>query len=172
MSADELLDVIDVDDNVIGTSPKDICHRDNLLHRVVHFTLIDSMTKKILIVKQPASKNSDIGMLVFLGGHVVSGEDYEECLKREVKEELGVECNGYIEIGKHLFEYEGRSELAHFYLILWQGQQLTCDYEEMDEISWVGVSELVELRNNIGQITGYWVDNIDWNGIVDARPLD
>ncbi len=171
MSADDILDVIDVDDNVVGTAPRDVCHRDNLLHRVVHFTLIDRNNQKILLAKQPALKDFDIGMSVFLGGHVASGENYEECLKREIKEELGIDCERYTEMGKHLFEYRGKSELAQFYLVTWNGQKLICDSNEMDGVWWADGYELMTARANIGPITGYWVDSTDWNEVLNAKSL-
>jgi isopentenyldiphosphate isomerase len=53
----EILDVIDENDNVIGTATREQCHTDpKLLHHTVHFTFIDRKNSKILLTQRSFKK--------------------------------------------------------------------------------------------------------------------
>ena len=50
---------------------------------------------------------------VFPGGGIEEGETKEACIKRECKEELGID----IEIKKYVYEIKGKDFVQHFFLI-------------------------------------------------------
>lgn len=50
---------------------------------------------------------------VFPGGGIEEGETKEACIKRECKEELGID----IEIKKYVYEVKGKGFVQHFFLI-------------------------------------------------------
>ena len=50
---------------------------------------------------------------VFPGGGIEEGETKEACIKRECKEELGID----IEIKKYVYEGKGKDFVQHFFLI-------------------------------------------------------
>lgn len=50
---------------------------------------------------------------VFPGGGIEEGETKEACIKRECKEELGID----IEIKKYVYEVKGKDFVQHFFLI-------------------------------------------------------
>ena len=50
---------------------------------------------------------------VFPGGGIEDGETKEACIKRECKEELGID----IEIKKYVYEVKGKDFVQHFFLI-------------------------------------------------------
>lgn len=88
--ADELLDVVDDDDRVIGCAPRARVHRDGLLHRAVH--IVVSNPQGELFVQQRAwSKDCQPGRWdTSAAGHVDHGEAYDEAARRELGEELGL----------------------------------------------------------------------------------
>lgn len=51
----------------------------------------------------------------FPGGGMEEGEKEEECVKREVFEEFGIQ----VEIVKKLYDYEDEKSIEHFYLCKW-----------------------------------------------------
>ncbi|MFA6082521.1 MAG: NUDIX domain-containing protein [Patescibacteria group bacterium] len=88
---DELLDVIDLDDNVVGKATRAQIYAERLPHRIVH-VLIFNNDGKILLTKM--SKNRKIFGGHFgtaAGGHVKSDESYEDAAKRELFEEIGID---------------------------------------------------------------------------------
>lgn len=50
---------------------------------------------------------------VFPGGGIEENETKEDCIKRECKEELGID----IEIKKYLYQVKGKDFIQHFFLI-------------------------------------------------------
>jgi isopentenyl-diphosphate delta-isomerase len=88
----EIYDVVDEDDKIIGKASREEVHKNNrLIHRSVVFFVFD---KKGRVFVNQRSKNKEFyreyWSLTF-GGHVNSGETYEEAVVREAKEEAGIE---------------------------------------------------------------------------------
>jgi len=103
MPQDELLDIIDEQDNVIEVVTKKEAHRRGLLHKTVISEVIDS-TGRWLLVKQSTTRQ-DAGQYVSpVGGHVASGENEIDALKREAAEEVGITKDfKYEYVGRKVF---------------------------------------------------------------------
>lgn len=89
-SSDEIFDVVDELDRVIGTAPRSEVHRRKLRHRAVHVLLFNTRAE-LFVQKRSAAK--DTFPLCFdssASGHLNSGEDYDTCARRETQEELGL----------------------------------------------------------------------------------
>ncbi len=90
-SDDELLDVVDENDVVIRQEKRKIVHDNNLLHRAVHI-LVFNKKKEVLLQKRSRLKDRfPEAWDSSAAGHLDAGEGYEECAKRELQEELGIE---------------------------------------------------------------------------------
>jgi len=99
-------DIVSKKDEVVGKMTAKLCHADpSLIHRVVHFTLVDPKTKNVLITQRSFDVKFDSGKWCFMGEHVLSGDSYENALKRGVKDELGLEVKKYDELGSNIFSY-------------------------------------------------------------------
>jgi isopentenyldiphosphate isomerase len=88
---DELFDLVDLDDRVIGTVRRGDAHRDPALaHRSVQILLFGA-DGRVLLQRRSATKDLFPGYwCASASGHVASGEDYAATAAREVVEELGV----------------------------------------------------------------------------------
>src|SRR3989344_6175811 len=86
---DEIVDIVDEEDKIIGQELKSRCHNNMILHRGVAILVFkdDSYTKTI-IQKRSMKKTSNPGEYCIPGGHISSGEDYITGAKRELREEL------------------------------------------------------------------------------------
>ncbi len=88
--SDELLDVVNDDDEVIGVERRGDIHAQRLMHRAVHILLFNS-DGEIFLQKRSLSKDEQPGKWdSSAAGHVDSGEDYLGCAIREINEELGI----------------------------------------------------------------------------------
>ncbi|HKV86090.1 MAG TPA: NUDIX domain-containing protein [Ktedonobacterales bacterium] len=89
---DELFDLVDLDDRVIGVVRRGDAHRNPaLIHRSVQ-ALIFSTDGRLLLQKRSARKDLFPGYYcASASGHVDAGEDYATTATREIREELGVE---------------------------------------------------------------------------------
>ena len=88
----EYFDVVDDGDNVVGRRPGRECIRLGLLHRAIAILLFDEYGS--LYVQRRADWMGWYPgrWTLSVMGHVSSGETYEQAAKRELSEELGVEC--------------------------------------------------------------------------------
>lgn len=87
---EEMFDVVDDDDNVVGKATRSECHDNGLIHRSVMFFVFDSKGR-VLVTKRTQKKDFFPGYWsIVLGGHVRSCESYEEAVVREIEEEIGI----------------------------------------------------------------------------------
>lgn len=92
----ELFDVVDDEDNIVGKASREECHENGLIHRSVMFFVFNSR-KRVLVTKRTKNKEFFPGYFsIVLGGHVLSGEDYEVAVAREIEEEIGVPARPYL----------------------------------------------------------------------------
>ena len=118
----EIVDVIDTNDNVIGTAERRRIRSENLLHRGVFIAVMSSDGR--LLVHQ-RSERKDVWPSrwdIAVGGVVGSGEPYESAARRELAEEVGIEGDVALEhLGTGLFEDAEVRVLGHCYAVAHDG---------------------------------------------------
>src|SRR5262245_51104038 len=88
---DELVDVVDEDDRVVATVTRREVRQRSLLHRCT-YVLLENSAGHVLVHRRTLTKDVYPGAYdVFAGGVCAAGESYDECARREVAEEVGVE---------------------------------------------------------------------------------
>lgn len=88
---DEIFDVVDENDEVVSQEARKEVHAQNLLHRAVHMFVFNK-SKDILLQKRSSLKDKFPNRWdSSAAGHLDTGESYEACVVRELKEELGIE---------------------------------------------------------------------------------
>ena len=92
MSADdELVDVVDEEDRVVGRATRADMRRRNLLHRAVYLLVRRSSRGEFFVHRRTTTKDVYPGHWdVTVGGVVGAGENYEEAARRELAEEVGI----------------------------------------------------------------------------------
>jgi isopentenyl-diphosphate delta-isomerase len=90
----EFLDLVDQDDNVIGTIDRDEAYRQDIHNFRVVNAFIRNSTGKLFIPRRQAHKRLfPLGLDVSVGGHVSSGESYLDAFKKEALEELNLDID-------------------------------------------------------------------------------
>jgi isopentenyl-diphosphate delta-isomerase type 1 len=90
MVPEEMIDTVDENDEVMGQASRTECHAEGLIHRSVMFFIFDG-EGRVLVTRRTQNKDFFPGYWsVVLGGHVHAGETYEEAVKRELLEEVGI----------------------------------------------------------------------------------
>jgi isopentenyl-diphosphate delta-isomerase type 1 len=91
---DELLDLVDGQNRVIGVVRRGDCHGDpTRRHRAVHVFVVNARGD-MLLQKRARTKRIQPGRWdTSVGGHVCHGETYEQAAVKEIEEELGI-CIG------------------------------------------------------------------------------
>lgn len=89
-SPDELFDVVDENDCVVGQAARAEVHRLGLFHRAVHIFVFDD-GGNVILQKRSLAKDTAPGLFsTSCAGHVDSGENYDSAAIRELDEELGI----------------------------------------------------------------------------------
>jgi isopentenyldiphosphate isomerase len=90
LAQDEVLDIVDEQDRVVGQAPRGRAYAERLRHRAA-FVLARDGNGRIFVHRRTAAKlvfPSRYDM--FVGGVVGAGETYDDAARREAAEELGV----------------------------------------------------------------------------------
>ena len=96
ISIDEYLDLVDENDNVIGNKRRSEVYEEKLTnYRVINAFVMNSKGE-IWIPRRTANKKLyPLSLDISVGGHVETGENYEDALKREAYEELNINVDEF-----------------------------------------------------------------------------
>jgi len=126
----ELLDIINKKDEVIGQATRGEVHRNkNLIHRSIAIAVFNSRGE-LFLQKRSATKDTDpLKWTISCSGHVSSGNTYEETAIRELREELGINfhkgtprstAGGPLEkLIKYLCRAPGETEMSVLFKTIW-----------------------------------------------------
>ena len=112
---------------------------------------------RVLVERRSMSKATDPGAIVVPGGHVEPGESLVEACRRELKEELDVDCRDLSLYAEMLCPTEVEDQLNRWFLCRgWSGEPVR---REAEEILWIGSGEVGRLsllndRAVIGRLFG------------------
>ena len=88
--SDEIFDVVNDHDEVIGRETRGKVHRLGLKHRAVH-VLVFNQRGEVFLQKRSMQKDTAPGAWdSSASGHLDTGEDYDACAVRELHEEIGL----------------------------------------------------------------------------------
>ena len=91
--SEEIFDVVNERDEVVGRAPRKEVHARKLLHRAVH-VLVSNARGQVFLQKRSMLKDTAKGKWdSSSSGHVDSGEDYDTCAVRELREEIGLKTD-------------------------------------------------------------------------------
>ncbi len=87
----ERFDVVNENDQVIGTETRATVHANGLWHRAVHIFVFNARGELFLQKRSPWKDKHPSKWDSSAAGHLDSGEDYTGAARRELVEELGIE---------------------------------------------------------------------------------
>ena len=88
--SDEIFDVVNERDEVIGQAPRQEVHARGLWHRAIH-VLVFNARGEVFLQKRSMKKDTAKGKWdSSSSGHLDTGESYDACAVREVREEIGL----------------------------------------------------------------------------------
>lgn len=141
----EIIDIVDQNDNVIGTAPRKGIHNTSTLHRAAHIFLINSEGKIWLELRAMHCDNYPGHYSSSAAGHISSGEDYLQGAQREAEEELGI--TGLKLDFQHKFPptAESMNEFISFYTAKSESVPVPCeDTECFDLLSPAEINSMIK----------------------------
>jgi isopentenyldiphosphate isomerase len=145
MSSEELVDLVDEGDRVIGRVTRGEMRARNLLHRSVAVLCRDPQGR-IYVHRRTDHKDVFPGLYdMFVGGVVTSGENYHATAVREIAEELGIVGPTPRALFRH--RYEGLQSRTHtaVYSVEWDGPIV----HQASEVAWGRYCALQEITANL-----------------------
>ncbi|GAA0910475.1 NUDIX hydrolase [Streptomyces thermoalcalitolerans] len=135
-AAEEILDIVDDHDRVIGQSPRGEAYARKLRHRCVFVQVRDAEGRLFVHRRTPAKLVFPSLYDMFVGGVVGAGETYDDAALREAEEELGVTG---LPRPEYLFKFLYDDGAGHTW---WSAvYQVRCDLPvrpQAEEVAWYG----------------------------------
>ncbi len=146
-NSNELFPIVDESGKVIGKATRGECHSGSkLLHPVVHLHVFNK-AGELYLQKRPEWKDIQPGKWdTSVGGHIDYGEEVEEALRREAREELGLTDIDPEFITSYAFESDRERELVNAYRVV--VSQIPSPSDELDGGRFWG---LAEIQENLGK---------------------
>ena len=140
--SNEILEVVDQDDRVIGTERRGVIHARGLMHRSAQVLLFNS-PGQLFLQKRSLHKDEFPGLWdSSAAGHLAPGESYHQCAVRELEEELGIRHGGEL---TRLFKFSASADTGFEHCTVFKcisDSPLILQTEEIDEGKWLSPAEM------------------------------
>jgi len=158
---DELLDVVNDKDIVIGRESRAVVHRRGLQHRGVHIFLF-TREGKWLIQQRSKDRAASPSLLdCSVSEHVQAGESYLGAALRGMREELGLQQADIKEIATFSMNYGSNdNEISRLFQGYVDPSQVQFDPVEIERVAYYDFRELLQLMETGGNDFCYWFKQI------------
>ena len=140
--SEEIFDVVNDSDEVIGRQPRSEVHRLGLKHRATHVLVFNSRGE-VFLQKRSMQKDRQPGVWdSSASGHVDSGEEYDACATRELREEIGLVLTQPLE---RMFKVAGCEETDQEFVWVYRCQSdgpFDLNAEEIERGDWFAPAEV------------------------------
>lgn len=166
----ELVILVDEQNNVLGTAPKDEVHTDHTpLHRAFSLFLFNSKNE-LLITKRASTKKTFPGVWTnTVCGHPGPGESSVEAAKRRLKDELRIAMSEVKEISPYRYRFADKNGIVENEIcpifIAHSDDNPTPDPREVSKWAWM------DWKTFLREITSYPQRYSPWS-IEEAKIID
>jgi len=142
--SEEIFDVVNDSDEVIGRQPRSEVHRLGLKHRATHVLVFNSRGE-VFLQKRSMQKDRQPGVWdSSASGHVDSGEEYDACATRELREEIGLVLTQPLE---RMFKVAGCEETDQEFVWVYRCQSdgpFDLNAEEIERGDWFAPEKVTQ----------------------------
>lgn len=146
--SEEIFDVVDEQDCVVGQAPRSVVHARKLLHRAVHIFAFNSRGELLLQLRSATKDEFPLCYTSSASGHLGAGESYADAAPRELKEELGVSAPL-----EWLAKFPACPETAHEHTVLFRtaadapirADALRIDTGEIERVEFLSIDQIAAL---------------------------
>jgi isopentenyldiphosphate isomerase len=137
----EFLDIVDLNDHVTGKAERKEIYQKHLCHRIVHVLLFNDGGKMALQMRSQKCSFCPGHWSTTVGGHVRSGETYEQGARREYEEELGLESGTLEFLAKDFYDASDLKKFLTTFKTLYNGP-FRPDPEAVDRVEFFTLDEI------------------------------
>ncbi|MCH8539977.1 MAG: NUDIX domain-containing protein [Opitutales bacterium] len=133
---EELLDIVDGENHVVGQATREEIHRRKLVHRAVHLLLTDGKGRFLLQKRSARKRDYPEHWDSSVSGHVVAGDDFEATVVKEAAEEIGYVPKEFFPLFLLEPSAENGQEWILFHVEKTKAQRFRADPEEINDLRW------------------------------------
>lgn len=158
---DELFDIIDENDHIIGQELRSIVHQRGLWHRGAHVILF-THDDKLLVQQRARNKSqSPLALDCSVSEHIIAGENYMQAATRGLSEELGLTDIELTPLLKFKMNYgPNDNEISMVFKGIVSPQQVIFDTIEIERVDYFTLTELQSIMQKKQVIISYWFEQI------------
>ena len=142
--SEEIFDVVDANDQVIGQQPRSEVHRLGLRHRAIHL-LVFNAKGELFLQKRSMKKDCFPGTWdSSVSGHVDAGEEYGACALRETREEIGLELAA---VPERLFKIDACEATGQEFVWVYRCEHegpFQLDPDELSDGGWFAPKKIID----------------------------
>jgi isopentenyl-diphosphate delta-isomerase type 1 len=166
----ELLDIVNENNEVIGQGTRGEAHKKGHIHRSLSVLILNSRGQILLQQRSDKSKVHPLSWDLSTSEHVLSGESYIDAGKRSLKEELGIEAE--IEIvtnevlQKREYQINGEKHFEYEIVLMLKGVHegpFNIDPSEVHKVKFFSLEEVEKMKNDGIKFTPWFLD--EWENV-------
>jgi 16S rRNA (adenine1518-N6/adenine1519-N6)-dimethyltransferase len=158
---DEIFDIVDEKDVVIGQEMRSIVHQRGLWHRGVHVLLFTQAGKLLVQQRSKDRVHAPSALDCSVSEHLKAGEDYHAAAVRGLKEEMGIDQNELQPLIKFRMNYgPNDNEISKLYKGKVDPSLVHFDPVEVEKIGYYSLTELEEFLIGKKFVFSYWFEQI------------
>lgn len=148
MNNDEILDEVNIYNEIVGQDKRDEFHiTSKRIHRVV-MALFYNKQGEVLIAKRSMKKKVNPGIwMAPVAGHVPTGEDLDEGIKREVKEEIGIDSDLSFYGLRFVVNPGVEARFIHIYYAVIDDPKFKMDENEVEYVQFITLEKVFDFIN-------------------------
>ncbi len=158
---DELLDIVDENDKVLGRATRNESCQKGLLHRAVNVIVINSKGEIFLQQRSRKKKTFKLFWDISASEHVKSGESYHQAAERGVLEELGIKikCRRIrpVHFQDNSFKEVKEKELVELFIAK-SNQEMVLDKEEVSGGKFFTIEQISDMVKKKWKFTPWFWD--------------
>lgn len=140
---EELFDVVDEQDRVIGQAQRSVVHERGLLHRAVHIFVFNQAGQLLIQLRSARKDEFPNCYTSSASGHLDAGESYAAAASRELNEELGMQLSL-----EFVAKFAAGPELANEHTALYRAVAdgiPAFDRSEIDDVSYRDLDAIADV---------------------------
>ncbi len=142
---DEIIDIIDESENIIGTAKRDEAIRKNLMRWGVDIYVFNSKGLMLIHKRDRVKKQFPEHWDIRFGGFVQSGESLEYGARREIEEEIGAKDAKLKFMYKYRLKDDSNNDLNYVYFLKGYDKKIIPQPEEVAECGWIDPRDLPKI---------------------------
>lgn len=144
----EIIDIVDLNNDPVGQATREEIYQYLHPHRIVHVLIMNAEGKIALQLNAEHKKFYPGYWGTSVGGHVQSGESYEEAARREAEEEFGLTDIELQTLGELVFVTpKGQTKFIKVFSTTCE-KPLSFDPSETEKIEYFAIDDIRKMRRN------------------------